>query len=538
MTQSFKSISDLNIGAVDAVNYSGRQEKEFLAKIFLRDSVLDRVLARKRYFLVGEKGTGKTAYATLLSNMEYHETASEVRGVTATDYTKFIRLKQLGHLQFSSYVDVWKTILLLLMSDHLKRSEASAIPASLKFQQLNQVIEEYYKSAFSPEVVNAIEFVENAEVTAELLSKIAKIGAKEAQSVKLVGSGFQTSLMSVEKKFKDAIESLRLKKDHILFIDGIDVRPSDVDYETYIECIRGLALAVWSLNVDYFSNVKDSKGRIKVVLLLRPDIFDQIGFQNANAKMRDNSVVLDWKTTYADFRTSRMFRLIDGLLGKQQDGGAALPLGAGWSHYFSYDLPNMRVAEKVDDPFISFLRYSFYRPRDIISYLMIMQEYVVQHRPEATSFRDDDFRACQSLYSDYLLGEVKDHLSFYHSEANFDELVGFFKFLGGRSHFDWDEFLRAYGEYRKSNAHKKLTIKEVEEGPEAFLQLLYSINVVGYDESSTDKLQNFVHWCFRDRTAVTLNPKIPTGTGQAGVHRYSIHPGLARSLRVGATTDQ
>lgn len=534
MTGQFKKIVELNIGSVDAINYSGRHDKDFLSRIFLRDSVLDRVLESKRYFLVGEKGTGKTAYATLLSNMEHKNTTSTIRSITGTDYQRFIKQKSLGHLQVSSFTDIWRVILLLLVSDNIRSSESRAILQSTKFQALKSATETYYTDAFSPEIINAIEFVENAEINAGLtLSNVGKIGAKEGNTLKIAGSGFQTSLIHIEQQFRDAIGSLKLNKDHILFIDGVDVRPSDIDFPIYIECIKGLANAAWSLNLDYFSNIRDSRGRIKVVVLLRPDIFDAIGFHNSNAKIRDNSVQLDWKTTYSDYKTSRLFRLIDGILGKQQKSCEGLTLGSSWKHYFNYSIANKRIAEKLDDPFVSFLRYSFYRPRDIISFMLILQEYVGQHRPNADQFTENDFEKCQQDYSEYLLGEVKDHLSFYHSEADFDELTGFFRFLKGKSRFSWRDFQDAFREYNLSIKNRALTIKQLTESPESFLQFLYSMNVIGYDETSDNKLANFSHWCFRDRSSVTLNPKIPPNLGAATERPYSVHPGLARALKVG-----
>ncbi len=535
MGPPFLPVDKLNVGAFDAVNYSGRKEKGFLSKIFLRDSALEAVIETKRYFLVGEKGTGKTAYATFISNSDYKNFTSSVKNLAATDYARFIKLKSLGHLQVSSYEDVWKAILLLLSSAQIRNKESNVMPTSGKFQKIQSAIDQYYNAAFDPEIVNAIEFVENAEVTAGIITDVIKVGAKAAQSVKLSGNGFQTSLLHLERQFKDAIGSLKLKKDHILFIDGIDIRPSEVDFGTYIECIKGLANAAWNLNTDFFSNVRDSIGRIKIVLLLRPDIFNAINFHNSNAKMRDNAVNLTWDTTYNDYRTSRLFRLIDGILSKQQASGVAPNLGEAWDNYFNYSIINRRIAEREDNPFIGFLRNSFYRPRDIISYISILQEYVKEHRPGSLHFVDSDFVNCQSSYSEYLLGEVKDHLAFYHSDADFDELTGFFTFLNGRSSFDWPIFTQAYNSFKTSNARKSLTIKELQSGPEELMQFLYSMNVIGYGEHSSDKLANFVHWSFRDRTAVKLNPKIPFGLLHTGSMPYSVHPGLVRALKVGGT---
>lgn len=224
---------------------------------------------------------------------------------------------------------------------------------------------------------------------------------------------------------KDAIASLKLSKNHILFIDGIDIRPEDINYDTYIECLRGLAQAAWYLNTEFSANIKDSKGHIKIILLLRQDILNNLGYQNLNAKVRDNSLVLDWRTSYRDYRGSRIFKLIDGILGKQQFIDVLNNPGAVWDYYFPYELPNLRSAGRVDNPFIGFLRYSFYRPRDIISYLIIMQDYLKLHQDNKDLFTISCFQNCQAAYSDYLLGEVKDHLSFYYTNVDFDELTGF-----------------------------------------------------------------------------------------------------------------
>ncbi|QEX22516.1 FunZ protein [Hypericibacter adhaerens] len=519
-------VPKLNLGSIDAINYKRRQDKEFLARVFLRDSFLETVLEDKKYFLIGEKGTGKTAYAVLLTNTEYRNTLSSIRNLTETDYTKFVYLKENGHLRVSDYVDTWKVILLLLSAHHLVEREGPNVLQYVKFKNLKGAIDEYYRSAFAPEVVNALELVEHSEIAASLMTKHAKLGGKSKETEKISGEGFQTNLLFIQRQIEDSIRSLKLSRNHIVFIDGIDIRPPGISLERYLECIRGLAQAAWSLNTDFFANIKDTPGHIKLVLLLRPDILSRLGYQNTNAKVRDNGIVLDWRTTYRDFRSSRIFHLVDGILGKQQPDSGTMGLGAAWKYYFPYNLMNFSQGEMIDDPFIGFLRCSFYRPRDIVSYLLFMQDYVTHHENENRHFTQRSFENCQQQYSDYLLGEVKDHLSFYYSGADFDELTGFFKFLRGKGKFDWPTFENAYNRYRAAIGNKIITLPALTEGPEIFLQFLFSLNVIGYVEK-TDLNDTFVHWCFRDRTPVTLNPTIPGGV------TYHTHPGLTRALKVG-----
>jgi len=215
--------------------------------------------------------------------------------------------------------------------------------------------------------------------------------------------------------------------------------------------------------------------------------------------------------------------MVDGILSRQQEKD--LPVGEAWDHYFPYLLRNLRIAEKEDNPFIGFLRYSFYRPRDIICYLKIMQEDVKLHESEERVFSYQSYKRCQTKYSDYLLGEVKDYLRFYFSNVDFNAISGFFRFFGGRSRFTWEEFRAVFQKNQESLKGLTVTVPELKQGPEEFLQFLYSLNIIGYIEKTDSGA--FVHWCFRDRTPVTLKPKVMLG------REYTVHPGLARALNVG-----
>src|SRR5699024_9452104 len=142
----------------------------------------------------------------------------------------------------------------------------------------------------------------------------------------------------------------------------IDVRPNQIPYDEYLECIKGLATACWTLNTELFANVRDSKGQFKVVLLLRPDIFNSLNLQNATNKLADNAVYLEWRTTYTDYPTSNLYKMANKLLAYSQDDKK---IDGIWEQYFNWELPTSNPDKRKNDTaFMEFLKISLSRPRD------------------------------------------------------------------------------------------------------------------------------------------------------------------------------
>ncbi len=90
-----KEIQSLNLGFSDAQNYMQRENKQILNSVFVKNSFLDDLLKPNVYYLIGEKGTGKTAYATYLNNCDYKNQKSVLKFINSTDYEKFYELKKI-----------------------------------------------------------------------------------------------------------------------------------------------------------------------------------------------------------------------------------------------------------------------------------------------------------------------------------------------------------------------------------------------------------------------------------------------------------
>ncbi|WP_320051735.1 P-loop ATPase, Sll1717 family [uncultured Acetobacteroides sp.] len=524
-----KKIGELNLGFIDAENYQGKSNKDLFNRIFVKNKYLDRLFLHYNYFLIGEKGTGKTAYSVFLSNNVYKDTISETKFIRETDYQKFVTLKKEKHLQLSDYTSIWKVILLLLLSKSLKKEELDHSPFSKGdiMKSILSAIDEYYMNAFSPEIIYALDFIENNKIAAELISKYLKVGAEQSQNTAFHESRFQVNLLYIQKKFEDALSNLKLKSNHFLFIDGIDVRPGEIAYHDYLECVKGLANAVWALNADFFSKIKDSKGRFKVILLLRPDIFNSLSLQNATNKLQDNSVFLDWRTTYPEYRESELFKLADRMLRSQQTEN--VDEGRTWDYYVPWKSKSNHPDREFNPSFYKFLQLSYSRPRDIVRMLKILQSiFISKNHNENWTFQESDFDShdFQNQYSEYLMAGIRDQLSFYYTNEDYELFLKFFQFLDGKIEFKYDEYVLAYRQFEEYLlANCKNSIPEFVESVDGFLQFLYETNIICYVEDyETEPLFRF---CYRERSIANISPKVKTN------ERYIIHYGLAKELNVG-----
>lgn len=528
-----KPVPDLQVGFHDAQNYRRRENREVFNQLFLRTPELDKLLEPNIFFLIGEKGTGKTAYAIYLSSVGYKDANANTKYIQETDYLKFVAMKNEKHLALSDYVSIWKVIIYVLLAQQIRDKEPTLTLKGLSnFTALGKAIDEFYKSAFSPEIQSSIQFAEEAGLAAKLIAKFIEIGTNVKSSVVFTESTFQVNLLYIQRMFEEAFRSIKISKNQILFIDGIDIRPSSVGVDEYLECIKGLANAVWSVNNDVFANVKDTKGRARVVLLVRPDIFNSLNLQNMNSKVRDNSVILNWITNYGDYRTSPLFLMTDRLLAYQQDED--YPQGNVWDYYFPYDAKNVKAKVQSPSSFVQFLRYCLYRPRNILAILSIQKElFLEQGRKPDEVFRYEDFLdpIFTKKYSDYVLGEVKDHISFYYDAGDYESLLKFFQYLEGKSMFSYKQFLDAFGKYIKFLQRNSFKIPRFCDTPDILLQFLYDLNILGFIVKTNDAKNPFFSWVNRERSPSNIAPKVRTNVD------YEIHFGLMKALDLGMWFD-
>ena len=519
-----KNINELNLGFSDAQNYLQRENKRMFSDIFVKNSYLEDLLQSNIYFLIGEKGTGKTAYSTFLSNSEYKGMKSILKFISSTDYEKFYEIKKTGSIDISGYTDIWKTILLLLLAKNI--TENDKVVSTFNKNNLGELmnaIDEYYNKAFAPEIVNALKIVDKSELAAKLIFKYAEMGGNHGSTLEFTEQRLQMNLYYIYQKFSECLGSLKLTKNVTLFIDGIDVRPSQIPYSEYLDCIKGLVTACWTLNTELFSNVRDSKGHLKIVLLLRPDIYNSLNLQNASNKLVDNSVYLEWRTTYTEYPTSALYTMANKILSYDQGKAELMKV---WDYYFDWKIHSTSQNREYDTAFMGFLKISLSRPRDIQRILKILQT-IMKRKNQGDSpkfdysvYLSDEF---QNSYSDYFLSSLKDQLSFYYSDEDFKFFIKFFDYFSD-AQFSYEQYIIQYNKFIEYILNNAKDVPSFVEDPKTFLQMLYDSNIIAAIEK-----EGFFHFSYREKNSTNIAPEVPYGEE----YTYTFHYGLYKKARLG-----
>lgn len=525
---NYTPLNRLQFGHADAGQYLNSPDMELFHRFYLAHPQIDKLTNSPCYFLVGEKGTGKTSIATYYSNWPSEKAVGHRVFIEKEDFRNLRTRLVADDASSIDYTEIWKTIFSIL-AFHIRvcsvKQRGIAVPS--KSEHLLALIDRLSLGTFKPSTSSAFDlFAWDME---PLLSGMSD-NKRDMSTAPL-----RTRLRFIQTQFLNAIpDPASTSTTDLLFVDGIDTRPftdsareDRIPHSEYLDCIRGLVSATWFINNN---ELRPRFGHaLRIVLLIRPDIIDRVGLQNLNNIMSDNSLLLNWYSS-SNYRNSHLFELADNILLQQQsiEKDHKYIIGNTWDHYFPYDTLNNN-----DSPVTSFeavRRNTLHRPRDIIKLLDLSVSYECRvgngeksSVPTSTTWTKE----VRTAYSEYLLGEVKEALSFYHESKDFELFVLFFQYLSneneGQHKFSYKQYNAAYGKYKSFIDRNENSVSPLFSTADSFLQFLFELNVISYKSKGHD---GRVIWnsCIHSRSYANIRPKVQTHT------EYRLHYGMARAL--------
>ena len=93
---TMKKIQELQQVKGDAYDYyiAGNEDTDLFEKIFLVDDIVEEICKPDKYFLIGEKGSGKTAYSVYMSKSDKINSFCSISLVENTLYQRFLNMKR------------------------------------------------------------------------------------------------------------------------------------------------------------------------------------------------------------------------------------------------------------------------------------------------------------------------------------------------------------------------------------------------------------------------------------------------------------
>ena len=530
-----KKINDLRVGELDAQYYLRNPDSaatDLFRRAFYKSVHLQKLHDPDTYFFIGEKGTGKTSYTAYSLLFMQDEFRASSAFFNADDFALFKEVAvQLGASQ-SQYPSLWNFVFIVLLLDGASRRyefkpdgpiisflrAASDISFGAKFDTFDR----------------ALKLLRNAPDFFETYAEYVGLSFNK-QRMERASPSFK-----IDRMIDDCIGELSEYDESYqfcLFVDSIDVRPEQLEYSDYLEIVTGLCNGAWVLNATQLSRIKPA---FKVVLMLRPDIFEAVPFQNRSTKLATHAHLVDWSTRYNIYRDSEIFKMTDWLFHVQQAESSKARQGDTWNSYFPFKVDS-RVSKDGDDPFVLFLRHSFYKPRDIVKYLELMCEtYSKDDRGDRNAFSEDVFsdRDIRQEFSNYLLLEIQDQAQFYYSMEEWQQFKDFNDgYLARvinkrRRNFDYENFVVSHKSFIEENSRNNRQTPETFQTADTLLQFMFDLNIIGFQVTKTIKERDsgdlvertFTNWSFRQRSFANLKPKVPTGSN------YVMHYGVARAL--------
>ncbi len=489
-----KNFTEIATPFEEAENYFKPSNKEKLNTIFYKDRNYEKIMEDTTYFLLGDKGSGKTTYAAYFCNGFRDGIKSSRYVLSVDDYGKIITMKNENKLNYTSYTTMWKAILLIKIISTISDNEMNSIfTKSNVLCSIKKVLKDFNYNKLTIDSFSPVKVIDNAgfisSITDLLKLKYYNVeGSAKLSSTYNESHKTEHSIMVFEdiwtKFINDIGENLtklKLQNHHYLFVDGIDVRPDEIAYDDYKKCASSLVRAVYDVNSEILSQIKDTKkGRLQIILLSRLDVFLTAGLSNPGSKVADNCAFLNWSVSNdSEYKQSDIYALVNHLI-SQDESDSLEP----WSKYFNF---NIKRGNNPFDSFVYFLRLTNARPRDFVKIFSILNEICNNSNvknPLASQIESDKF---QRAFSTYFTDAIRTALGFYYTKEEIKLLFDFVKTIR-LTRFSYQQFKIAY-----NNFAKKSELENTYGNSDKVIQLLFDENIVGISEP-----HGYYRWKYRE----------------------------------------
>lgn len=546
-TKDRKSFIDISLPTETADGYYMNKSKNEIENfIFIEPEWYKQLFHQNTFYILGPKGSGKTLYAAYMCADIRNNTISKSHTIDVGDYGKLINMKIKNRLDFTAYLTMWKVVLLQKFLFGIDSKEIAIWGRNRSFNEIQNTISNYFGYDVTDDSFNPILVIDSYGKQAEVTNYLAEqfggeLNIPPFQFSLVDDSKMEQKLINcmdnkIEKnslvytdtwmrainEFQKTIKKISFRYNHFLFIDGLDVRPKEIDAREYSECIGALVRAIYDINTKILGNMKRKDNYdFKIVALTRTDIFLNSELVNVTSCINDNCVELDWTyTNEKDFNYSNLYKMMNRLLGGD---GVETTKEMPVEKYFDFKLPfpiNRPISASM---YIQ--RLSRLRPRDIVVMLRIIQKECKKRKLDNPDFEVMNSSDLYSNYSNYYTDQIKSEMMFNYNTETIKQIFELIKMVknGSFSESDFKTIFEGYCKIYPSFSKVFPTYQDV-------LNMWYSLDMIGWMESY-EYGRPRMHWHYREVKAIDEDYKLPwEQIRRANNVIFTIHNGTSKNI--------
>ncbi|MEH6488243.1 P-loop ATPase, Sll1717 family [Hyphomonas oceanitis] len=437
-------------------NWKLEAKLEDVGRYFFDTNEFQQVKSGNKSFLIGRKGTGKTAIAQSIVRLHEHNVFTEE---LSFKNFPFDELYKLGDDRFSrpnQYITLWKFVIFNYIVKMLARNAAIA-PEGQRIAR-----------AFHPPSLDArLERALPRWVISEVDLKVLGTGGAGKRTYLQP----QATLHERVELLEDIIKEFLDQSIYYIVFDELDEDYRDIlqkyNNNEYLDLMTGLFKAVQHTKQLFAGS------NIRPIVVLRDDIYGILKDNDKN-KWTDSKLDIEWKS-------DKIKRMLAHRISRLADSeSAALPFDEAWKLIIQpRPVPYGFRQKRRMHAFDYMARSSHMRPRDFIFYIKVCAEKELSEYSE--KIRPDTIRAQDKPFSNYLRDELRDEIG-----AVIPYIDSVFSTLSQirKQTFLISDFIDVYDRKIPADQENRLDATDV-------LRILFHFSVIGNKGNGRSPLQFF-----------------------------------------------
>jgi hypothetical protein len=426
-----------------------------LENYFFDNEYWRKIVREHAYFVIGRKGTGKSAIYNWIKNREA-ENGMIISNLSFKSFP-FQKLLNLSNDDFSrpnQYQSIWKYIIL---SEFAKQIVLDA--QNNKHSHYSELYD-FVKYKFGKNLKDLHTKITTSTSKTEFGLQFKGFGPKQTSEESMQLGDEIENISEINSRLEDLIldNLAETQRSYLIQFDQLDDNYTlYIDNKKYFESLISLFKVIYSLNSLILGCNKNSK----VIAYLRSDIYNQFSSNDPDsAKFDYHTYKLNWTIINKnDWNNPPLLQLMNIRI---ENSVSELTGKGSFNYIFNKRFIKLRENRKPIEPFRYIIHRTFHRPRDLVQFCIKIREQAdIMNRLDVSTIM-----AAEKEYSSWLIDELKNEIA--PIIPSTDTLFALLRTIGTET-FNSNYFKRKYFETGNKNINKS---------PEALLRYLYDLGIV------------------------------------------------------------